>query len=345
MPGLSTKEDNQVRLLDQGSQMKVLILANSGGLADEGARNVSRAILAGMRQRCKVLSMPAPAAVKRLAEIRRFGPQVVHSLHGPSIRTFALMSVLRLVVPQAALLASLSQPGLDLKRIRPLLRGLRFVRLLSQDPVSESFFLRLGFSVQPLPNGVDTERFHPTEPILPKALQARLTPDKPVLMHVGHLKLHRGLDVLAQLNGYHGWQVLVLGSLTSPTDPNIVEMLLAAGCVVLREFIKDLPGLYSAVNAYAFPVSDQMGAIDMPLSVLEAMACNRPVISTRFKALPRFLPQGDGLFYFASIDEAKASLDWIMDCNGVATREKVAPFSWKNILCQLEEIYISCLRA
>ncbi len=324
--------------------MKVLILANADGLADEGARNVSRAILSGMNQRCDVLSMPAPAAAKRLAEIRRFNPQIVHSLHGPSTRTFALLALLHVILPQAALLASLSQADAFSPGIRPLLRRLQFVRLLSQDPAGEKLFSQLGFSIQPLPNGVDTDRFRPTQPVLPKELQAKLVPGRPVLMHVGHLKRNRGLNVLAQLHGYRGWQVLIIGSPTTPAEPEVMEMLLAAGCVVQQAFIEDLPGLYSAVDSYAFPVSNRMGAIDMPLSVLEAMACNRPVLSTRFKALPRFLPEGEGLWYFHTIDEAKAGLDRIMDCPDAATRQKVAAFSWDNILCQLEGVYASCLR-
>ena len=324
--------------------MRILILADTGDLPDEGARNVSRAILAGMKRRHDVLSMPARAVVKRLAEIRHFNPQIVHSIHGPSPRTFAMMAVLRLVVPRAVLLVSLNQTGPGFTRIRPLLRVLRFVRLLSQDPVSESFFVQLGFSVYPLPNGVDIERFHPTESVLPKTLEGRLAPDRPILMHVGHLKANRGLDILAQLSGYRGWQVLIVGSPIASPVSDVVKMLEAAGCLVLREFIEDLPGLYSAISAYAFPVLDRMGAIDMPLSVLEAMACNCPVISTPFKALPRFLPQGDGLYYFNNVGEAKASLDRIMNCESIATRKKVVPFSWKSILHQLEEEYISCLR-
>jgi len=296
-----------------------------------------------MEQSYDVLSMPARAAVKRLAEIRHFRPQIVHSIHGPSHRTFAMMAVLRLVVPRAALFVSLNQTGPSFARMQPLLREMRFVRLLSQDPVSESFFSQLGFSVYPLPNGVDTEQFHPTRPVLPRALQGRLAPDRPCLMHVGHLKPNRGLDVLAQLSGYRGWQVLVVGSPMAPAVPEVVKMLEAAGCIVLCEFIEDLPGLYSAIGAYAFPVSDRTGAIDMPLSVLEAMACNRPVLSTPFKALPRFLPQGDGLFYFHTMEEAKSGLDQIMSGDAVATRKKVAPFSWNNILNQLEEVYTSCL--
>jgi glycosyltransferase involved in cell wall biosynthesis len=325
--------------------MRVLILANPGGLADEGARNVSRTILAGMKQRCDLLTMPAPVAMEHLAEIRRFGPQIVHSLHGPSGRTFALMAVLRLLVPQAALVVSLSQLDPRLRYFRPLLRQLRFIRLLSQDLAGECFFSKLGFSVRPLPNGVDPERFRPTEAALPKGLQAKLAPDRPTLMHLGSLKPKRGLNLLAQLNGHRGWQVLIVGSPTVPAVPEVVQMLWAANCVVLHEFIEDLPGLYNAMSAYAFPVSDLMGAIDMPLSVLEAMACNRPVISTRFKALPRFLPEGDGLYYFDSVDEAKIGLDRIMECSTVATRNKVADFSWNGILDQLEEVYASCLRA
>jgi glycosyltransferase involved in cell wall biosynthesis len=325
--------------------MRVLLLADQGSSSNEGARNVSRAIVSGLEQRHAVLSMPARAAVRRIAEIRRFSPQIVHSIHGPSRRTFAMMAVLRLVVPRAALFVSLNQTGPSFAPIRSLLRKLRFVRLLSQDPASENFFSRLGFSVYPLPNGVDTERFHPAAPALPRALHGSLAPDRPCLMHVGHLKPNRGLDILAKLSGYHGWQVLIIGSPLAPAVPEVVTMLQAAGCVVLCEYIEDLPGLYSAISAYAFPVSDPLGAIDMPLSVLEAMACNCPVISTPFKALPRFLPQGRGLFYFDTLDEAKASLDQIMNSNGVATREKVTAFSWNAVLHQLEEVYTSCLRA
>lgn len=325
--------------------MRVLILGNPTGLADEGARNVSRAIVTGMKQRCDVLSMPAPAVPKRLAEIARFGPEVVHSIHGPSGRTFALMAVLRLVVPRASLLMSLNQPGPGLGRMRPLLRRLRFVRLLSQDPVSERFFSELGFSVRPLPNGVDIERFQPARPSLPQAVQRRLAPGRPTLMHVGSLKSSRGVDVLTRLNGYQGWQVLMLGSPTAPACPEVITMLEVAGCVVLKEFVDDMPGLYNAVDAYVFPVSDRMGAIDMPLTVLEAMACNRPVISTPFKALPRFLPEGEGLRYFSSPDEAKDGLDRIMHSNHVSTRQRVLPFSWNTVLDQLTEVYASCRRA
>jgi glycosyltransferase involved in cell wall biosynthesis len=351
MPNLSFHQSEpysstaKVAMKGTREYMRVLILADKGSSASEGARNVSRAIVSGMEPRYDILSMPARAVVKRLAEIRRFNPQIVHSVHGPSPRTFAMMAVLRLVVPRAAFLMSLNQTGPRFNYIGPLLRELRFIRLLSQDPASERFFSQLGFSVYPLPNGVDTERFHPSSPVLPKELQGRLEPDRPCLMHVGHLKPNRGLDILAQLSGYRGWQVLIVGSPIAPAVPDVIMMLEDAGCIVLREFIEDLPELYSAINAYAFPVSDRLGAIDMPLSVLEAMACNCPVISTPFKALPRFLPPGDGLFYFNTIEEAKAALDQIMNCNGVMTRKKVAPMSWDNVLHQLEEVYTSCLHA
>lgn len=335
----------KVALKGTKEHMRILILADKGSSASEGARNVSRAIVSRMEKKYDVLSMPARAVGGRLTEIRRFNPQIVHSVHGPSPRTFVMMAILRLVVPRAAFLMSLNQTGPGFQYLRLLLRKLRFIRLLSQDPVSECYFSQLGFSVHPLPNGVDTERFHPSSPVLPQELQGRLASDRPCLMHVGHLKPNRGLDILAQLSGYHGWQVLIVGSPIAPAVPEVMRMLEATDCIVLRKFIEDLPGLYSAINAYAFPVSDRLGAIDMPLSVLEAMACNCAVISTPFKALPRFLPQGDGLFYFDTVDEAKAGLDQIMNSNGVMTRQKVAPFSWNNILHQLEDLYTSCLPA
>lgn len=325
--------------------MKVLLLANTAGLADEGARNVSRAIAAGLEQRHELLCMPASAAVLRMDEIRRFNPHIVHTLHGPSPRTFAMLAVLHGIIPKAALLASLSQTGPTFTSVRTLLAGLRFIHLLTQDPVSEGFFSHLGFMVHPLPNGVEIQRFRPVQPRLPEALGTRFRRDRPTLLHIGHLKSNRGLNLLAELTGYHGWQALVLGSPALAAVPSIVQMLQAAGCVVSRDFVDDLPGLYCAFDAYIFPVSDWTGAIDMPLSVLEAMACNRPVLSTRFKALPRFLSQGEGLYYFDSVEEAKEILDDIVVRRDVATRDKVVPFSWDNILAQLEQIYTACVRA
>ena len=112
-------------------------------------------------------------------------------------------------------------------------------------------------------------------------------------LHVGHLKENRGLDLLAQLQREVGddWQIVVQGSPTFVPEPGVVEELQAAGVLVDRDFVENLSEVYASADVYLFPVrpGDDAGAIDLPLSVVEAVACHLPVISTPFGSLPRAL--------------------------------------------------------
>ena len=78
----------------------------------------------------------------------------------------------------------------------------------------------------------------------------------------------------------------------------------------------------------------------MPLSVLESMSCNLPVITTKFGALPKVFEEGDGLFFVENEREIFMVLEKIKNTNmKVKTREKVLPYSWENIGKRLEKIY------
>ena len=89
-----------------------------------------------------------------------------------------------------------------------------------------------------------------------------------------------------------------------------------------------------------FPVINKKACIEMPLSVLEAMACNIPVITTKFGALPRMFGGGDGLFFVEKEEDFYKGLEEVK--NGameIKTREKILPYSWENIMERLERIY------
>ncbi|MGB9880592.1 MAG: glycosyltransferase, partial [Anaerolineae bacterium] len=72
---------------------------------------------------------------------------------------------------------------------------------------------------------------------------------------------------------------------------------------------------------------EDTAAIEMPLSVLEAMSCNLSVITTPFGGLPDFFSEGKGLLYWNGetplADKINAALS--MPC---ATRELVEPYTW-----------------
>lgn len=121
------------------------------------------------------------------------------------------------------------------------------------------------------------------------------------------------------------------------------------GVIVIHEYLNDISEIYNASDIYVFPIIDtgdelpneynQVGAIDLPLSVFEAMACNLPVITTRFGALERIFSEGDGFKYIDSEDDLVSSiLNHRMQepCN---TREKVVKYDWDKIVEQVEGEY------
>jgi len=96
-----------------------------------------------------------------------------------------------------------------------------------------------------------------------------------------------------------------------------------------------------------FPVEDALGCIDMPLSILEAMACNLPVITTRFGAFPRLFAEGDGFRYVENRHQIPQKTEAFIGGGlspDVQTRMKVLPYSWYNISRTLSQNYHELLR-
>jgi dTMP kinase len=66
---------------------------------------------------------------------------------------------------------------------------------------------------------------------------------------------------------------------------------------VIRRYLPDIERAYAEADVYVFPVTDQLGSIEVPLSVLEARASGVPVVCTRFGALPELFPPAGEMVY------------------------------------------------
>jgi glycosyltransferase involved in cell wall biosynthesis len=155
--------------------------------------------------------------------------------------------------------------------------------------------------------GIDPRRLGDAQP--GGALWSGLGGGIPTALHVGHLRRSRGLDLLAEAQRLVGpaARILVLGSPTFPPDDGVVEELEASGVTVRREYVDNLASLYKAVDLYLFPVrSEAAGAIDLPLGVLEAVACGTPVVSTPFGSLPEALADVEGVHFVEPEQNADA---------------------------------------
>jgi thymidylate kinase len=104
------------------------------------------------------------------------------------------------------------------------------------------------------------------------------------ILHVGSLTRMRNLDVLGQL-AQAGHSCVAIGSTSTAADLDVIASLRAAGVHVVRDFIPDIASVYRAADAYVFPVRGARGCIDVPLSVMEALACGVPVVATPWRGL------------------------------------------------------------
>ena len=182
-----------------------------------------------------------------------------------------------------------------------------------------------------IPLGVDTEVFSPAEPAERDSLRrAYGIGDEKVILHVGHLRPGRNLRLLEKLAS-SGARLGLVTSSSTIADPGVRQMLQGSSIHILNEFVDDIADAYRVADGYAFPTVSATDAIEIPLSVLEAMATNLPVVSMAFGGLPDILSSGGGLFLCETEDEFVRSAGEMLALEKVDTRKQVLPLSWKHV--------------
>jgi glycosyltransferase involved in cell wall biosynthesis len=277
-------------------------------------------------------------------------PQIVHTIAQPTNNSLLLTRLLRQYWPHArsvvsALSADQYFPAAAIQRKHRLLMPLcRPDLVLVQSAHAAGLFAQLGCRVRFLPNGVDLKRFKPVGPDEKRMLRGKygLDPDRPVVLHVGHLIPNRNLTALERLPGA-GIQVLVAGSLYMGTHDDLIARLERSGYHVRKGYQPQVEELYALSDLYVFPLRPG-NSLTTPLSILEAMACNLPVLATRFAGLEHAFPAGQGLQYIDDADDLLLPIQralTLLSSGGlqVNTREMVQGYSWASIADQLHAYY------
>jgi glycosyltransferase involved in cell wall biosynthesis len=197
----------------------------------------------------------------------------------------------------------------------------------------------LGCPTAVLPSGVDLQAFAPVSRQEKVALRARygLPPEAYVVLHVGHLKRQRNVLLLNRVRSALSCETVVVGSTSTPSgvDDDVTAALRAGGTHVIDRYIERIAELYQLADCYLFPVHATGGAIEAPLSVLEAMACDLPVVTTRFGFLRQSFADGPGFTFADSDDGLLAAVGRLRETREQLTpgqvRALVQPFSWGAI--------------
>jgi len=195
--------------------------------------------------------------------------------------------------------------------------------------------------------GVDVERFHPIsdDEKLQIRRELRLPPDEFILLHVGHMRKNRNLLALITCQRMPGIQVVVLASSALRVDGQLRSALEDAGCIVHMGYVPHVEQYYQAADCYLFPTLVPSGAIEIPLSILEAMSTNLPVVSTDFGGLRDLFPPGNGLVYVSREDmvDLPGYVRSALQNVPVSNRLLVKDYSWENVAARLVNHYLALM--
>ena len=200
-----------------------------------------------------------------------------------------------------------------------------------------AYYKKLGFNCRVTPIGVEFNKYSQVTSEQKKMLRLKLNlpENEKIVLHVGHVNKGRNLEVLNHLQEL-GYKVVVVASTRFQTDLQLKSNLEAKGYLFVSHFIKDIQEYYQASDLYAFPVVSAVSAMEFPMSVLEAMSCNIPVITTRFGGIESFMDETDWFKYFSDgpdlVEKTKAFPN-----EGECTNRSLvlSKFSWQKVFDNL----------
>ena len=319
--------------------MRVCIIGHFGDNHDEGVRIVGHELACELQLNGIDVKKINMSSLLQMVKIFTFDPAIIHFVLSPTVLGLIIAKMISQINPRKKIVISAIHPAINERKINQWLAP---DLILVQSKNSEVLFSNLGFKTKIFPNGISIKKFFPYE--LSEKQQIRekykIPSNKFVILHLASITKERNLEILCNIQKGNDCQVIIIGRVHESMDLEVYTQLKKAGCAVWIEHFPNIEEIYNLADCYVFPTVEKKACIELPLSVLEAMACNIPVITTRFGALPNNFAEGDGLFYYENFDELSSYVKKIMANEvSVRTREKVIHFSWENLIEELKKIY------
>ena len=346
--------------------MRICIIGNPYGVHDIGERKVVSEIVQALKDNDNdnnevfILRPRDVLSLSKLHELRAFCPQIVHYWAGPRFQSFVILWIFKLISGARVSLNTAIRP--EMSKLGLYLAGyIKPSLVLAQSKYYMDQFSSYGFAVSFFPNGVDTSKFFSVDAAKKQELRARygIPQDKFVILHVGHITPWRSLDMLGELAADKENYVLIIGS-TSLFCPHeeIAKLLKNSGCDVRLEYVPDIAEVYQLSDCYVFPGgyqqsglallsprSRQVPAIEIPLSVLEAAACNLKVVTSRFGGIETCPGPGENIHFFDSSTEIPGLIARLrMVAGSLQTSGSILRYDWKKIVVELTKLYEKLMR-
>ena len=278
--------------------MRIHIVGDYQPAPAEGMQVVVKTLVDGLRDvGHDVIVIPPGLGLRQIGRFLAVGADRVVFVHGPGSGVVAASWALR-AASRARILWVATRP--DLETVPRFLRGRRtahgiicnVMRDDLREVAKEAELIQTFIGIEP------SRLRHGS--LAADAPGERVRSGRPTILHVGHLRSNRGLDLLAEAKTRLGddAEVVVQGSPTFAADADLVRMLTEVGVQVRTGYVDNLSDLYAEADLYVFPARpEHSGAIDLPLGALEAVACHLPILVNEFGALRPALSNVDGVHF------------------------------------------------
>ncbi len=323
------------------NKLRVLLVSDTQGNDDEGMKKIARMLASELNDMADIhAQVVSPNEASKLAS----SFDILHYIGGPTYRSVLLSGVLKRRNKNLHTILTFTNPFWGLLA-NILVRIFRPDHVIVASRYWRDWAEKRGLSNSMFSiSGVDQNRFVSIAKNDREKLrrQLKLPLEKIIALHVGHLKYDRNLTLLLEAQSDPGIQVVIVGSTTTEQSKGLVANLEGAGCIVIGSYQPRIQEYYQAADCYVFPTVDKKAAVQVPLSILEAMSVGIPVISTPFGGLPSLFKDGVGLFFITQ-NEAKAGGLAKKVRTTIAAksagRDMVEECSWSAISARLRMLY------
>lgn len=322
--------------------MRVCVVGDFSLNLDEGLKNVAHHVadsIAAIPTMHVLRVNNRELRLKTVRGMRRFNPEVVHYVPGPTNLSLLFLKFLSLYLR--------GNPKIFLSALHPTFNDIVFTAtrfepccVFSSSINFKQRMERIGVRSELLPNGVDVNKFAPVSASEKKKLRTKygLRDDEFTILHVGHLIENRSLHHLLSLPGSN--QIVVVASEYIDVKPELLASLNAGGCTVFRGYFPHIEEFYQLADCYFFPVKNEK-TILCPLSIMEAMACNLPVVTAELEGIVTFFGNVPGLMVVREGSDFARQVDAVRKGEvTIKTREEIQHFSWENIAQQIAKVYL-----
>ncbi len=319
-------------------------VSTENGVTVYGIRSVPVPVYRTLRISPVFISRTVRRAVEEIS------PDIVHIQHHFLIGKEALSAAKKLGIPVMGtnhsmpenLLHYLHLPRFAERLVRRfywrrflrVFRQLDFVTTPTRTAVQVLKRVGLGEDVMPISNGVDLERFRPTNDGLYLKLKFAIPTDRPVLLYVGRLDREKRIDIILRalpdilrVTSVH----LVLTGIGTEKQrlEELAEKLGIQKAVTFTGFVpdEDLQNIYRVGDLFVIASIAELQSI----VTMEAMASGLPVVAVNAMALPELVHDGENGYLFSNGDSQMFAEKVIAILSNQATRAEMSKKSLEII--------------